>query len=166
MPTKSVTKPKTHCSNLAELPSALAPLTDEMRWVNWRWESREGKKGEIIWTKPPYRPRDLTFARSNDRSTWGSYERAVRRWENGDADGIGVMLLDYELAAADLDDCCQLDAVKKKTTIDPWARALRKEAPDAYCEVTVSGTGLRLIGTATGEEVHRRFSNNQCPPRR
>ena len=34
---------------------------------------------------------------------------------------------------------------------------MRKEAPDAYCEVTVSGTGLRLIGTATGEEVHRRF---------
>ena len=122
---KATKKPQTHCGNLAELPAALASLTDEIRWVNWSWKLRENRDGkEQRWTKPPYRPRDLTFARSNDRSTWGSYERAVRRWENGDANGIGVMLLDYELAAADLDDCCQLDAVKKKTTIDPWARGI------------------------------------------
>jgi putative DNA primase/helicase len=164
MPKKSPAKPQTHNGNLAELPSALAPLTDETRWVNWSWELRKNKDGKQEWTKPPRRPLDRTFAKSNDRSTWGSYERAVHRWENGDADGIGVMLLDYELAAADFDDCCQRDAVKKRTTIDAWAQALRKEAPDAYCEVTVSGTGLRLIGTATGEEVHRRFPITNARP--
>lgn len=99
-------------------------------------------------------PRDLTLARSNDRSTWGSYERALCRWQDGDADGIGFMLLGSNVGAADLDHCCKRDADKKKTAIDPWARKLRAEAGGAYCEVTVSGEGLRLIGTAAGSELN------------
>jgi hypothetical protein len=62
----------------------------------------------------PRQPRDLSFARSNDPSTWDSYERAVRRWQDGDADGIGFMLLDSGIGAADLDHCCGRDADKKR----------------------------------------------------
>ena len=144
MSTKSLKKPHTHNSELAKLPLPLKPLTDETRWVNWSWELREGNAGDKQkWTKPPRRPRDQEFARSNDPSTWGTYERALRRWKDGDADGIGYMLLDAGIGAADLDDCCQRDAKNKKTKTDQWARDLRAMANAAYCEVTVSGTGLR-----------------------
>ena len=62
------------------------------------------------------------------------------------------------ICAADLDHCCKRDANKKKTKIDRWASDLRMEVAGAYCEVTVSGTGLRLIGTAAGSDVQRKFS--------
>ena len=31
------------------------------------------------------------------------------------------------------------------------------QAPGAYCEITVSGTGLRLIGRGTGEKTHTNY---------
>ena len=157
MDKKLIRKPETHNGNLARLPSALIPLTEETRWVNWSWDLRESG-GVEQWTKLPYRPCDLKLAKSNDSSSWGSYDRAVARYKNGDADGIGFMLLDALFCAADLDHCCKRDANKKKTKIDRWASDLRMEVAGAYCEVTVSGTGLRLIGTAAGSDVQRKFS--------
>lgn len=141
------------------------PITNETRWVNWNWELRENKEGEQTWTKPPRRPRDLTLAKSNDQATWGSYERALSRYQNGDADGIGFMLLGSNTAAADLDHCCKRNSVKKRTLIDPWAREVRAEAGGAYCEVTVSGEGLRLIGIAAGAKVNRPFKIHNAHPK-
>ena len=84
----------------------------------------------------------------------------MQRWRNHDADGIGYTLLGADIAAIDLDDCCRRDALHKKTKDSTnRAKQLRSEANGAYVEVTVSGTGLRLIGTAAGAEVHRRFNN-------
>lgn len=152
-------KPFTHNRDLANLPSVLAPLTEEKRWVNWSWELRVTDDGERKWTKPPRRPSDPNqYAKSNDPKTWDSYEQALQRWEDREADGIGYMLKRSGIGAIDLDHCCQRDADSKKTKIDPWARELREKLADgAYCEVTVSGTGLRLIGKAFGAEIHRKF---------
>jgi putative DNA primase/helicase len=118
---------------------------------------RQNSDGEKEWTKPPFQPRNLRHARSNDPSTWDTYDRAVRRWQDRDVDGIGFMLADADIGAIDLDDCCQRDASRRKTVIDQWTRDLRAEANGAYCEVTVSGQGLRLIGTAEGDEIQRKF---------
>jgi hypothetical protein len=160
MPNDRPPKPRTHSlREWARLPAALEPLTEQDRWVNWSWELRSGK-----WTKPPRQPRDLGFAQSNNPDTWASYERALRRVQDRDADGIGYMLLGAGIAAADLDRCCKRDADTRTTKIDPWARALRNEANGAYCEVTVSGTGLRLIGTASEQEMHRRFKIGSAQP--
>jgi putative DNA primase/helicase len=149
--------PDTHSGNLAQLPAALAPLTEHRRWVCWRWALRKKGGGEEKWTKPPFQPGDLQHAKSNDPSTWDTYDRAVRRWRDRDADGIGFMLADADIGAVDLDDCCQRDPTARRTKIDQWARELRAEANGAYCEVTVSGQGLRLIGTAEEERIQRKF---------
>lgn len=147
-------KPETHNADLGHLPRALRQLTEQKHWLNWNWEWRNNK-----WTKIPIQPPNLRLASSNDPDTWSTYKHAVQRWRNHDADGIGYTLLGADIAAIDLDDCCRRDAVHKKTKIDEWAKRLRSEANGAYVEVTVSGTGLRLIGTAAGAEVHRRFNN-------
>ncbi len=42
--------------------------------------------------------------------------------------------------------------------IDGWAQKILDAAPNAYREITVSGTGLRVIGIASGPETHRAFS--------
>jgi RecA-family ATPase len=149
-------KPQTYCSDLANLPPALAPLTQQKRWVLWRWELRKNKKtGELKWTKPPLQP-DGNFASSSDPSTWSSYEEALDAAETINADGIGYMLLKDELhlSAADLDDC------RNPLTgeIAPWAKRWLDRANGTYIEVSPSGTGFRIIGTSDKPAVHAKFA--------
>jgi hypothetical protein len=150
-------KPRIFSSDLSQLPLALQWLTKQPRWVVWRWVLRVTKGGTEKWTKPPYQPAfPNAAAKSNDPATWGSYEDALAAVAAGKVDGIGVMLLDGELAAADLDRC--RDAVAGRLT--GWAQRLCVEAEQLglYREVTVSGCGLRFIGLSHhGAELHRRF---------
>jgi hypothetical protein len=150
-------KPDTFVADLERLPPALEILTTQKRWVVWQWMSRTDKNGEVQWTKPPYRPDHPKMkAKSNDPSTWGSYEAAVAAVKAGLADGIGYMLLDSEIAAADLDKCRNV----LTSELCDWAQSLVDEAYQIglYVEVTVSGTGLRFIGTTDKHErLSRRF---------
>jgi hypothetical protein len=149
-------KPITHQIDFAAetLPPALLPLTTLLRWVCWRWEWRVSKEGEGKWTKPPLQPDNGRYAKNNDPSTWGTYDDAVKRVISGGADGIGLCLFDIAIGAVDLDDC--RDPVTG--VISDWAHKLMRRAPaGTYCEVTVSGAGLRLIGSAFGPEMHRKF---------
>ena len=99
-------KPSIFNGDLAHLPEALHWLTTQKRWVVWKWVKRVTAKGKESWTKPPYHPAfPKSLAKSDDPSTWGSYEDAVAAVAADNADGIGVMLLEGELAAADLDKC-------------------------------------------------------------
>jgi hypothetical protein len=149
------TKPRTYNADLAHLPSALVPLTEEQRWVVWPWERRTTKSGKEKWTKPPRQARNpRRNARSNDPSTWGSYAAAVAAVAAGNADGIGYMLKDSNIGAIDLDHCVDQESTK----LEPWAEQLCGEANGAYQEITVSGGGLRIIGIASGPETHRRFN--------
>jgi primase-polymerase (primpol)-like protein len=103
MMTAAPKKPRTFNADLTRLPAALLPLTKLRRWVIWKWEERESG-GKTKWTKPPYQPKfPKTPARSNDASTWGTYEDAVLAFSKAECDGIGLMLKGAELAAIDLD---------------------------------------------------------------
>jgi hypothetical protein len=139
-------KPKTFCADLARLPSVLKPLTKQKRWLVWRWTWNGSK-----WDKPPYQSKNLRKkAASNKPATWSSYAAAVKAVKDGKADGIGYVLTKSKIAAADLDDCRDPESGK----LTPWAAQMVAEAQaiGAYVEVTVSGTGLRIIGlTVTGE---------------
>jgi hypothetical protein len=116
------------------------------------------QNGGQKWTKPPYRPRwPREAAKSNNPSTWGSYVDAVAAVGAKEADGIGFALYDSGIGAGDLDHCRDLES----GTVEPWADNLNAEANGAYREITVSGRGLRLIGTAAGPEVHRKFTFNR-----
>jgi primase-polymerase (primpol)-like protein len=149
-------KPKTFCGNLAHLPQALQPLTEQKRWVVWPWELRKGNSGKEKWTKPPRQARNPAYnARSNDPDTWGTYDEAVAAVAAGNADGIGYMLLGSGIGAIDLDHVAEDgDSGKLKR----WAEQLQAEANGAYQEVTVSGGGLRIVGTASGPDVQRKFT--------
>jgi hypothetical protein len=149
------TKPKTFNADLAHLPAALIPLTGHRRWVVWRWEWREDKSDKGRWTKPPRMAHDpRRYAKTNDPTTWGSYADAVAAVAAREADGIGYMLLMSDIVAADLDHSRNPET----GDIDPWAEELIAEANGAYVEITVSGAGLRIIGTGNGPETHRKFT--------
>lgn len=146
-------KPATLAGDLRNLPLALAPLVAEQRWLVWKWEY-DAKRGK--WTKVPYRAAQPDVkAASNNPRTWADHATAVRAVEAGRADGIGFALFDSDIGALDLDAC------RDPATGDvaPWAWTLIDEA-QSYVEITVSGTGLRIIGRAAGGYVHR----NQAVP--
>jgi hypothetical protein len=125
---------------IERLPKALAPLMRRDRWVVWRF--REGKK-------IPYQPlHPGKLASTADATTWGSYTQAVRAARRID-DGVGFVIGDG-IAAFDLDKCRHPD----NGSFARWARVLIDRSR-SYAEVTPSGTGARIIGKATGGEVHR-----------
>ena len=93
------------------------------------------------------------MARNNACEAWSSHAAAVAAVKAGQADGIGFVLTGTDFAAIDLDRC--RDPVTGK--IDDWAQAIVDKVPGAYCEITVSGTGLRLIGIGIGEKTHTSY---------
>jgi hypothetical protein len=155
------TKPYTYIADLKHLPKALQKITALKRWVIWCWEPRINKKtGAKEWTKPPYQcAHPKVKAKSNDPSTWGTYEDAVGAVTAGKANGIGFMLKDSEVAAVDVDHVRDVQTGE----LVGWARPLCAEADQLklYREVTVSGCGLRFIGLSQGDELHRKFTFNR-----
>jgi len=138
--------------DLRNLPDALAPLKKLPNWVCWRWAWRIDKKGVGTWTKPPLQPKNRTsHARNNDPATWGTYAEALAVFETGKCDGIGFNLPGTDIAAFDIDKCRD----PATGDIAPEAMAIVNRAT-SYTEMTVSGTGLRVIGYGTGPKVHRK----------
>jgi hypothetical protein len=127
-----------------DLPAELKPLTDLPNWVIWRWEQRNGKLD-----KPPYQVRHPEWgAKSNDPTTWATYEEAVAAVAAHKGAGIGFAITNTNIAFPDLDDCRNKDS----GVIEPWAQALVDQA-GSYAEVSVSGTGLHIIGYGSGAKV-------------
>ena len=131
--------------SLDNLPRALSVLTTRNNWLLWRWEVVGTKR-----TKVPYQPGGRKGS-STDRATWSSYDAAVAAWSGGGFDGIGFALED-DIAAFDIDGCRDAET----GLLHPWAANLVERA-DSYTEITPSGTGIRIIGLASGAKIHRKL---------
>jgi primase-polymerase (primpol)-like protein len=152
MRVKPTARPVSFQGDLRNLPDALAPLKELPNWVCWRWEWRVAKNGIGKFTKPPFQPKNPQHhAKNNDPSTWGTYEQALGVFEAGQCDGIGFNLSGTDVAAFDIDKC------RDPATGDvaPEAMAI-VDRTTSYTEITVSGTGLRVVGYGTGRKLHRK----------
>ncbi|WP_345822424.1 phage/plasmid primase, P4 family [Methylobacterium fujisawaense] len=130
------------------LPAALDAMRAEARWLVWRWEPHP-KSGKL--TKVPFIADAPRFKAASSRpSTWRTFEVAVAAYEAGEAHGIGFALAGSTFGMFDLDDCRDPGTGEIAT----WAQA-QVSRSGSYAEVTTSGTGLRIIGRATGPKVHR-----------
>ena len=149
-------KPETFHVDLLDLPKALEPLKAKPNWVTWKWKyvGADKKTGEDKWTKVPCQPDGGVAAKTDDPKTWGSYEACVRTVKRGKVDGIGFCLLGSGFAAFDVDKC------RDPATGDlrPYAQELLRRCGDTYAEVTVSGTGIRIIGSSDEkDETHKKY---------
>jgi primase-polymerase (primpol)-like protein len=103
------------------LPTALKPYENEQRFVVWKRVPRE----DGSFTKPAFQPQaPQEFAKPNDPSTWSNFAVALRVYESGESDGIGICLLGSNLVAFDLDDCRD----PKTGAIEPTAQRLIERA--------------------------------------
>jgi hypothetical protein len=121
--------------NHADIP-ALSGLGKTHQWVAWRYEDRGGPKP----TKIPVNPRTGGNAKSDDMSTWGTYQQAADRAQRDKLGGVGLMLSeDDDLTGYDLDKCRN----PQTGFIKPWAREIIG-LRETYAEISPSGTGIRL----------------------
>jgi hypothetical protein len=134
---------------LIVLPPVLAPLTNEKRWMGWKWvETKDGR------TKPPFQGRwPDRFANSKDPKTWCDLTACMQAYVQNKVDGIGFALLDSNIAAIDIDDCRDPQTSK----LHPWAADVVARS-GSYAEITPSNQGIRVLGLATGGKLHRKFS--------
>lgn len=118
---------------LRNLPDSLRSTA---RWCLWRYAMRKGKR-----TKIPINPTSGLHARTNDLSTFTSFEEALKRVDQ--YDGLGICVTE-PLVVVDVDHC----AVNHDLS-DP-AKEIVRLLPDAYIEYSPSGTGLRAVFLAKG----------------
>lgn len=121
---------------MSEMPDALSPLRGHPIWVAWNNE-----KGRKV-PKSPH----VGNARSNDPSTWGTYDEASEAARSNGYSGVGIMLTDG-LVGIDLDGAID-DAGKVK----PWAQEIL-DAVGSYAEISPSGAGIHIIAHADLDKV-------------
>lgn len=130
-------------------PKAIAPNVDAIpyqvkrldQWVLWQFLWKEETKQ---WSKIPVNANDFQWAKSDDPSTWASFEKVSQIYQEQPEsfDGIGfVFSADDPYCGIDFDNCVNTDG-----SIDPLVTA-EIEKLDSYTEVSASGTGLHVIVT-------------------
>ena len=122
-----------------EIQNVPAELRDLPQWVLWRYEARDGKP-----TKQPFQVGG-TLAKSNDQSTWNTFEAVCEAYFAGGYDGIGFVFSETDgLCGIDLDGC--RDPATGK--VSEWARQVIV-ALGSYAEVSPSKTGVKVFARAT-----------------
>ncbi|KAF0137539.1 MAG: hypothetical protein FD152_397 [Xanthobacteraceae bacterium] len=128
--------------DLSALPNVLGPLMEKPQWAIWR-RVPDGKSGRF--KKLPFQSLNHAIpADPSDPRTWGTYDDALAAYQANEGDGIGFLLAGPGIAAFDIDDCVD----PSTGTVAPFAEALINLA-QSYTELTVSGTGLRIIGVGS-----------------
>lgn len=118
---------------LSNIPDELKQLDN---WCVWKFENRNGKR-----TKIPFNAETGEFAKSNDKSTWSSYETAVNA---EGVDGIGFFF-EPPYLGIDIDDIDDdLHRFKQGDKLDNIVSEFN-EAFKSYTEVSPSGNGLHII---------------------
>jgi hypothetical protein len=124
---------------------AFAAMLAQVRWCVWSWRLVSRRDGGTSWTKHPHVPGSPASIRSNSLRGATTYDRARRAVLEGEADGVGWLLLgDLERVWLDGDKCRD----PATGVLAVWAWALIDRCPGAYVEVTPSGTGIRIMGRA------------------
>lgn len=113
-----------------DIPEALLA---QPRWVNWKPVAVSGRTAKM-----PLDPKTGQAAKSSEPDTWGSHLQAKTR----DAKQLGYMLGDG-IGCIDLDHCILPDG-----SLTTGARQIISRYPDNWIEVSPSGDGLHIWGTA------------------
>jgi putative DNA primase/helicase len=114
-------------------------LKQRKQWVCFKWEDLiNDAHPEGIRVKLPINPAGGAKARTNDPSTWGTFESASKMAYR--YDGIGFMFSDEDpFTVVDLDHC-----MDETGTIKDEARTIVNDL-NSYSEISTSGKGVHVI---------------------
>ncbi len=116
------------------------------QWIMWRAVERDGR-----FTKVPCQVNGKA-AKVDDSATWSPFDFCCETLDlGGGFTGVGfVFTRDDGLVGVDLDACINADG-----TLSDWAAEI-VERFATYCEISPSGTGLKLFAEVTGHSVRGR----------
>lgn len=89
--------------------------------------------------KMPINPKTYQAAKSNDDSTWGTYEECMDALKTYPSYRIGFVF-NNDYIGVDLDDCWDDDKKAK-----PWAKEILQKLSPAYMEYSISGDGCHVL---------------------
>lgn len=118
-------------------------MKNETRWVLWKKVDRDGKA-----TKIPLNAITGNGAKSNDSTTWATYEQACQGLKKFKVDGLGFML-GGGYFGVDIDH-----ALDNGELIDEFVSQLR-----SYTEISQSGEGIHIICKGILPQGQRRKGN-------
>jgi primase-polymerase (primpol)-like protein len=111
------------------------------QWLGWRLVPRKDKEKPA---KMPENPVTGEFGKTNDPSTWGSFEQAWSYYQSHRDQGVAgvgfVFSKDDPYAGIDLDNCRDPETGE----LSSFAREVLNRVK-SYTEVSPSGTGLHII---------------------
>jgi hypothetical protein len=146
-------KPVIYNGDLQALPQAqgVKSLAELNIWSLWRAVEKTDKEGRTKVTKPPMRP-DGRYASPSDPDTFTALQTCLDTLaaNGGQFSGVGVRLPDWACAL----DCDGVMEENRPGTLNPWVRAWVDKLR-SYCEITPSGTGIRIYVRYTGERLER-----------
>ena len=125
-------------------------ITENGLFCCWRYEERNGRK-----TKVPYHPETGMGTKSNDPSSFVSYQTAVQATGY---DGIGIGIF-HDICAIDLDDCISDSGYYSQTAAEIVALM------HSYTEYSPSGNGLHILFSVEGfqyDTKHFYIMNHQA----
>jgi putative DNA primase/helicase len=138
-------------NSYAAVPQVLINLP---QWIVWKLERRDGKA-----TKVPYDATHKgTYAKSNDPSTWATFDQALETASDilNDYDGCGFMLQGTDLVGIDF------DGVLRDGAAEPFVLDILEKLGNPYSEITPSGLGLRaFVQCSSLPPGQRKFSGNK-----
>lgn len=146
LPTKKNKKPRRppqHVPYPLYLPPELKAID---QWVSWKmvYLPDRAKGGDTRWTKMPLCARQSDRygkgAKSNDSSTWSTFDEAWAFHKKHKTAGIGFML-GGGITCIDLDKCRD----RQTGVIAPWARDVINQC-GSYWEISPSGKGVHIFG--------------------
>lgn len=123
--------PKNMKVNLNSIPQELVGMN---QWVAWKAEYRNSQKAAKI----PIDPHTGRSAKSNDPSTWGSFQEAVDLYQKTGLAGIGFMFSETDpFVGIDIDSCIseQMDTEAQKIV----------DLCHSYTEISPSGSGIHIL---------------------
>jgi len=135
-----------HQSQTSVLPLQAESIPDLLKrypqWVLWKNVIRPGDKP----TKIPFSATTLRAAKSNDSSTWCSFDTAFSAYQRHEFDGIGFAFSEKSpyLCGIDIDHCVAEDG-----TLNAIATKVIFNFSNTYCEYSPSGRGVRIFCLGT-----------------
>ncbi|HEX8552181.1 MAG TPA: AAA family ATPase [Abditibacteriaceae bacterium] len=140
-------KPGLIYKNDADQIKRFQALPDELKtqrqWVIWSW-TWNGTR----WTKPPLNPTTGKPAKTNDPSTWGTFDDALAAFQHGDGDGLGFVFNNNNYTVVDYDDKRNPETgdITEKDVADEL------EVLNSFTEISPTGTGFHCIMIGTKPE--------------
>lgn len=108
-------------------------------WAVWKAEPRAGQPTKF--NKAPINPLTGRKVGANKPELFCTYEEAQKAYETGKYTGVGVLLTGSGIVGIDIDNAAEL--FEKRPDVKKWVQDAKRMG--AYCEISPSGSGIRIF---------------------